>query len=169
MSPILAAVDLADTTCDPLDVLMREHKVDPARFVSALNRFPSRRGNQRRKKVVKRCLTRPWSVAERAYHDLFDRHRLKGWVANRAIRIGGRWVVPDAAWHKEKLITEIDGHHSHSDYAAFENDRRRQNELVKHGWTVLRFTWAMLDEPDMVIKTIRSTLTQLRRRRRRLF
>ncbi len=29
---------------------------------------------------------------------------------------------------------------------TFIEDRRRQNSLVLHGWTVLRFTWESIDE-----------------------
>jgi len=163
MSPILAAVDLADHTCDGLDYLMRQHNTDPVRFQKALAAFPYRRGNRRRAKVVKRSLTRPWSVAERQYHDLLDKHRIKGWTANQVLDLDGVWYKPDAAIPKLKLIMEIDGYTIHGNREAFEKDRHRQNDLVKAGWTVLRFTWAMLSEPDLIIDTVRATIKRLTR------
>ncbi|MEP6480565.1 MAG: DUF559 domain-containing protein [Rhodoglobus sp.] len=39
------------------------------------------------------------------------------------------------------LIIEVDGEAFHSDSSAFENDRRRDAELVSLGYTVLRLTY----------------------------
>ncbi len=39
-----------------------------------------------------------------------------------------------------KLILEVDGYRHHSARAAFQHDRIRQNVLVAHGYTVLRYT-----------------------------
>jgi len=111
-------------------------------------------------------MTRPWSKAEREYHDLFDRYHLKGWTANQKVFIAGRWVIPDAAFHKEQLAIEIDSFEHHTRKESFENDRLRHNALTQAGWTVLHFTWDMLSEPDMVIHTIKATLARLRRRQR---
>jgi len=166
MSPVLAAVDIADETSDALDLLMRQHRVEPERYQAVLKTFPHRRGNRRRQKVVDRSMTRPWSKAEREYHDLFDRYHLKGWTANRPIPIAGQWVSPDAAFHKEKLAVEVDGFEHHKSKEAFETDRLRHNALTQAGWTVLHFTWDMLGQPDMVIHTIKATLARLRRRQR---
>jgi len=164
MSPILAAVDLADHTCDGLDLLMRQYNTNPARFQQALAAFPYRRGNRRRAKVVARSLTRPFSAAERRYHDLLDRHRIKGWNANTLINLGGGLrYEPDVAIPKLKLIMEIDGYAIHGTRAAFEHDRHRQNDLTRAGWTILRFTWDMLSEPDLIIDTIRATIKRLTR------
>ncbi|MGV8849717.1 MAG: DUF559 domain-containing protein [Propionibacteriaceae bacterium] len=43
----------------------------------------------------------------------------------------------------------------------FENDPLRQNALVRSGWRVLRFTYAMLvNEPEYVIEAIPVALAQ---------
>ena len=34
------------------------------------------------------------------------------------------------------------------------DDRARQNALVAAGWTVLRFTWSHLQDPDYVLSQI---------------
>ncbi|MBV9729769.1 MAG: DUF559 domain-containing protein [Pseudonocardiales bacterium] len=39
-----------------------------------------------------------------------------------------------------QLIPEIDGYRTHGTWLAFQNDRARQNALVAHGYTVLRYT-----------------------------
>ncbi len=39
-----------------------------------------------------------------------------------------------------RLILEVDGYRTHGGWVAFQNDRTRQNVLVAHGYTVLRYT-----------------------------
>ncbi len=39
-----------------------------------------------------------------------------------------------------RLIIEVDGYRTHGTWVAFQNDRIRQNVLVAHGYTVLRYT-----------------------------
>lgn len=39
-----------------------------------------------------------------------------------------------------RLIVEVDGYRTHSSRTAFQHDRVRQNVLVRHGYTVLRYT-----------------------------
>lgn len=50
----------------------------------------------------------------------------------------------DAAYPEVWLAIELDGYAYHSDRQTFERDRERDNELRALGWTVYRFTWAML-------------------------
>jgi very-short-patch-repair endonuclease len=41
-------------------------------------------------------------------------------------------------------------------------DRWRQNLLILHGWCVLRFTWAMIEEhPEKVIAMVREAIDML--------
>jgi very-short-patch-repair endonuclease len=64
-------------------------------------------------------------------------------------RIAGLRV--DFVWRSERLIVETDGGQAHLTAAAFEEDRRRDVELVIAGWRVARFTWAAIRyEPDTV-------------------
>ncbi|MBA2471110.1 MAG: DUF559 domain-containing protein [Pseudonocardiales bacterium] len=39
-----------------------------------------------------------------------------------------------------RLILEVDGYRTHGTWLAFQDDRARQNVLVAHGYTVLRYT-----------------------------
>ncbi|MEN8115087.1 MAG: type IV toxin-antitoxin system AbiEi family antitoxin domain-containing protein [Actinomycetota bacterium] len=53
------------------------------------------------------------------------------------------------------LIVEGDGRTYHTKRADFENDRRRDNLAVAHGYRVLRFTYRMLkDEPAEVLRIV---------------
>ena len=166
MSPVLAAVDLASTDAAWIDLLMREGRATPEHFAAALAASPSRDGNLARRRRVRRTFSHPWSEAERRYHDLFDTARIKGWVANHRLDVDGTRCFLDIAFRAEKLAIEIDGFTTHGNHQAFETDRRRQNLLARHGWTVLRFTWGMLDNPEYVVGTVRATLARLRRQRR---
>jgi very-short-patch-repair endonuclease len=65
----------------------------------------------------------------------------------------------DFAWASRRVIVEVDGYKYHSDRAAFQEDRTRQNALVNAGWRVLRFTVAdLLLRPGKVIAEVRAAL-----------
>jgi very-short-patch-repair endonuclease len=67
----------------------------------------------------------------------------------------------DFVWPQQRLIVEIDGFTFHRTHAAFENDRRRDRELHKRGWRVIRVTYRQLqEEPHTVIKDITQMLSQ---------
>jgi len=166
MSPVLAAVDRASIDAVWIDDLLRSRHTAPRHFADALSACPGRPGNRARRRRVARTRTNPWSQAERQYHDLLDIHRIRGWVANYKVTIGSSWYYLDIAFRKEKLAIEVDGYKTHSSHQAFETDRRRHNDLTRAGWTVLHFTWGMLNDPDDVIHTIRATLAFLRKGKR---
>ena len=64
-------------------------------------------------------------------------------------RVAGHRV--DFLWRRERLIVETDGGQAHLTATAFEEDRRRDVELMLAGWRVARFTWAAIaNEPDSV-------------------
>jgi very-short-patch-repair endonuclease len=65
----------------------------------------------------------------------------------------------DAAYPNAKLAIELDGLRDHFSADAFRRDRRRQNEIVLAGYTVLRFTWQDVDERWSAVEaTIRRAL-----------
>ena len=166
MTPALAAVDICDRDPSWLDDLARKGKATANTYEQILSEFSCRPGNSIRRRKVARTTTRPWSMAERAYHDVLDTHRVRGWVGNYAVRVDGKTYVLDIAFPAQKLALEIDGRAYHTDWQAYENDCERQNALADAGWTVLRFTWAMLSDPDRIVERITSVLTGLRRRHR---
>ena len=58
-----------------------------------------------------------------------------------------------------QYFIEIDGRFHEDDQDVFEEDRLRQNALVRAGWRVLRFTYAMLvNNPVYVVAIIRAAL-----------
>lgn len=52
----------------------------------------------------------------------------------------------DFHWPDHGLVVEVDGSAAHQTRKGFEDDRRRDRELAKHGVQVLRVTWWQLDE-----------------------
>ena len=67
----------------------------------------------------------------------------------------------DFAWPEHRLIVELDGFAFHSDQEAFEDDRKRDTDLQKKGWRVLRITYRRLhSHPAGVIADVRHMLNQ---------
>lgn len=113
----------------------------------ALAAHPNRPGNPERRRLLHDSRDEPWSEAERQVHGQLRAAGLKGWRANHAVQTTkGRVYFLDIAFPHERLVIEVDGFEFHSDRESFERDRERQNDLVADGWTVLRLTWAMIQE-----------------------
>jgi very-short-patch-repair endonuclease len=71
--------------------------------------------------------------------------------------VGNRKI--DFAYPDAQIAIELDGLRDHFSAAAFRSDRRRQNELVLAGFTLLRFTWEDVDERWPTVEaTIRRAL-----------
>jgi very-short-patch-repair endonuclease len=97
------------------------------------------------------------SPLEDLFLDLIRRADLSPPRAN--VLIEGHLV--DFAWPEHHLIVELDGFAFHTDHEAFENDRRRDTELQKRGWRVLRITYRRLhNDPAGVIADVRYMLNQ---------
>jgi very-short-patch-repair endonuclease len=73
---------------------------------------------------------------------------------------GGRFVARvDAAYPDRKVAIEVDGFEFHSSPDAFQADRTRQNDLVRLGWRVLRFTASdVIRAPRVIADTLHPVL-----------
>ncbi|MTD14846.1 DUF559 domain-containing protein [Nakamurella sp. YIM 132087] len=90
---------------------------------------------------------------------------ITGWQTGFEIPVAGRVYHPDLAFPRERVLIEIDGLAWHTDPDRFRIDRRRQNDLVILGWTVLRFTWYDLEHaPETVVRSVRAALASGRPR-----
>lgn len=66
-------------------------------------------------------------------------------VPQHEVRDRGRFIARvDLAFPELRIAVEYDGREVHERPDVFARDRQRQNELVRAGWTVLRFTAADL-------------------------
>ncbi len=65
----------------------------------------------------------------------------------------------DFVWRAQRLALETDGRRTHGTAAAFENDRWRDQQLVRAGWRVVRVTWRQLaDDPASVVELVADLL-----------
>lgn len=159
-APPLTAVELStlqDT--DPIDTALRRKVADLDSLRDALQQTRHRRGNQERWRALLDSRADPWSKAERLAHRIYRDAGIHGWVGNLKVTIAD-WATYylDVAFERQRLACEIDGRETHDNPDAFETDRERQNALITAGWTVLRFTWKMLQDPDYVLWVTRRAL-----------
>jgi hypothetical protein len=67
----------------------------------------------------------------------------------------------DAYWPQYRLVVELDGYEWHRTRGAFENDRRRDALLARHGIRVLRFSWRQVTgQPDLVAAAIAASASR---------
>ena len=67
----------------------------------------------------------------------------------------------DVLWRERRLVVELDGYAYHSSRASFAADRRRDRELQRRGFVVLRFTYQEItDEPDAVASALLAHLAR---------
>ena len=168
-APALTAIDLVDELGgDAIDVCLRSRAARLEDLWAAFAAHRWRPGNAARRRMLLDSRDEPWSAAERLAHHMLREAHILGWTANHRVTVSGACYFIDIAFPALRLAVEIDGRLHEDDPSIFESDRYRQNELVKAGWTVLRFTWAMLvRRPDYVIATIRAEITRLQRAARR--
>ena len=62
------------------------------------------------------------------------------------VHINGNRYRLDIAIPDQKIAIEVDGYAFHCGREAFDNDKKRQNDLVSNGWRVLRFTATQTNE-----------------------
>jgi very-short-patch-repair endonuclease len=95
------------------------------------------------------------SAAERLVVRLLRAAGVTGWVLGHPF---GPYTI-DVAFPGAMVAVEIDGWAWHVDQDRFVGDRRKQNALVRAGWTVLRFTWHDLTRaPRSVVAQIVAAL-----------
>ena len=100
------------------------------------------------------------SRLERRFRELVRRSALPMPSANFWV---GEYEV-DAYWRAERFGVELDVYETHGTRAAFESDRRRQEDLKLQGIETIRITGPRLDrEPSKVIERIAALLEQRRR------
>lgn len=159
-TPSLTALDLcAEHGGDGIDTALRSRTATIDAFWEAFALTGGRRGNADRRAFLLDSRAEPWSAAERLAHRLLRGAGITGWTANHPVRLEDQTYYLDVAFAQRRLAIEIDGRLHEDDPEVFENDRWRQNALVAAGWTVLRFTWRMLEEhPDTFVARVRELL-----------
>jgi very-short-patch-repair endonuclease len=151
---------------DLLDNALRLRKVTQSQLDASVELSRGARGQLRARAARVAVKDNPWSSPERAAHRLFREAGLTGWTANQPVRVKDGRRFPDILFEEIKLMVEIDGRAHHGTREANEADFRRQNQFVRAGWTVLRFTPTELaNDPDDVVAAVRETIAYLRANR----
>lgn len=122
-----------------------------------LARNPRHRGARALKDAIQGtdapAMTR--SEAERRLLELVRAAQLPAPEVNR--RLHGHEV--DFIWPAHRLVVEVDGYAFHSTRDAFERDRRRDADLIREGYRVIRLTWRQLtQEPEAVVALLARAL-----------
>jgi very-short-patch-repair endonuclease len=130
---------------------------DHAAVCEVLERSNGRRGAQALRAAMGTPIAFTRSELESRMLALCRRHRLPPPRVNAVVC--GHEV--DFLWPAARLIVETDGHRFHGTRRAFEQDRRRDAELLVAGYRVVRITYRrLMTEPDAVADTIRALLNQ---------
>lgn len=81
-------------------------------------------------------------------------------VPQLTIRLDSGYVVRvDFGWPQYRVALEYDGAY-HADRVQMQRDRRRLNDLVQQGWTVLHATASDLYDPTLLLQSLRAALTK---------
>jgi len=159
--PALTAVDLAAGAAggNAIDEALRTGAATLEDLWAAFALQPDRPGNSLRRMLLADSRDRPWSEGERELHRVLRAGGITGWKTNQSIRIDRKEYRGDVLFEKCKVIAEVDGWEYHGTRDAFENDRRRRNELEAAGYLVLNFTWLQITKnPAWVVNCIRRAL-----------
>jgi predicted transcriptional regulator of viral defense system len=123
-----------------------------------LQRNPRRKGTKQLRAViaaVNPSTHRTRSDLEVAFLQLCRRYGIPTPVVNGKV-LG---IEVDFRWPGANLIVELDGYEYHRTAQEFENDRRRDAYLKKHGYEVLRVSDGWLnDDPEGVADTVKILL-----------
>jgi hypothetical protein len=140
--------------------LITRRRIDLALLEGGLARRPGLVGTPQLRRLVAVSRSGSLSAAEDRFHELLGRAGIAGWTANVPIQLNGRVIaVVDVLFAAARLVVEIDGYRVHSSRETFQRDRRRQNQLITAGYTVLRFTWQDLEQrPGAVVAEVIAAL-----------
>lgn len=112
-------------------------------------------GSGRLRRVLRWCDPRSESVLESALRVVLCEAGLEPSAVQH--QLGPHRL--DLAWPEQRLAAEADGRRWHDPEDRRDADRRRDNDAVRRGWRVLRFTWReVVHDPAAVVSTVREAL-----------
>jgi very-short-patch-repair endonuclease len=129
--------------------------IDPPSIQRSISTQLGRTGNTQLRLLLQEVELGAQAESERILHRILRGAGLVGWRPQYPVRLGSRTAYLDVAFPSIKLAIEVDGRIAHDELSdRFDDDRARQNALVAAGWTVIRFTWTHLQDPDYVLSQI---------------
>jgi hypothetical protein len=118
-------------------------------------RLAPRRGSRNLARILATGPAPTRSELEDAVLDLMLEGGLIPPDVNVPLVLGGRCVIPDFRWPKQKLVVEADGAAWHDNQIAREDDAERQALLEAYGERVIRVTWGqVIAEPRQTLARI---------------
>jgi very-short-patch-repair endonuclease len=146
-----------------LDAALRRRLTTAARVRWQLEREGANgRGGSRalRRLIEQRTVGVAESPLETRFLRLVRRFQLPSPEVQHVVRDGARQIARvDFAYPQLKVAIELDGYEFHSSRPAWARDRERANDLVRLGWSVLRFTWDDVNRgPEQVARVVRQAL-----------
>ena len=107
-------------------------------------------------KSIRKRLRNNSTSAEATLWNMLKNRQLEGRKFRRQHSLDN--YIVDFYCSSDKLIIELDGD-PHGDYIQIQKDERRDQELEKKGYTILRFENRLVfQDPDFVRETIKSKL-----------
>ena len=138
-------------------------RVGFAEVRSAHYRTLGTRGSARAGELLRAAADRSAAASERLFIGLLKSAGLRGWQVNYPWNPTDDSTTIDVAFVAELVAIEIDGWAWHHQPDRFQRDRRKQNDLTRAGWTILRFTWFDLtNRPDGVIRDVQDAINRAR-------
>ena len=152
------------------DSALRDGHLVRARLVQAAAELHGP-GRARRLRVVRAADGRADNPFESALRGTLIQGGIRGFEPQVVVRAPGLDAQVDLGHRGHRIAIEAEGFAYHGATArAFNRDCRRYDELVRHGWRVLRFTWQhVMEQPEWVVEVVRTTqpaatrTTQVRR------
>lgn len=113
--------------------------------------------------LLVRTADRAHSDLERLGVSILEQAGITGFAVNLWLTLGnGRSVELDIAFEELKLGLEFDGFPYHSSTESQLADAQRQNDLVREGWTILRFPPdALVSGRAAFVSLVRDTLRRI--------
>ena len=144
-----------------VDDLILSGRIEAAELLPAIERESGRRRRGivfYRELVEERLPDAPQpdsTYLERILERLLSKMSIPEWTREHPFTLGDRPSRVDVFISAWDLVIEADGRNIHARRAAFETDRRRDNELATRGIQVIRLTYEMLTkDPDGCMETI---------------
>jgi very-short-patch-repair endonuclease len=154
--------NVLERACNQAEI---NRSLDMKAMAELLGRRPAHPGASRLRAVLAMDglgADRTKSHLERRFARLAREHGIPAPEVNAWIAIPGEMQC-DFAWHRERLIVEVDGWDTHRTRRAFHDDRRRDRLLQAAGWYVLRFTDRdVRGDPEHVTAVVRTLLQRPR-------
>ena len=135
----------------------RLRQFDLQRAIALCDRSGGRAGLGVFRAILGRDLTpelRALSELELRFLEILRRHGLPMPEVNQdAVS-----YMVDAVWREQRVVVELDGFDFHKLPKDLQRDNRRNRDLVLAGYTVIRYTWADLQDPARIAREIAQLL-----------